>query len=209
MKTNEESVSIQKLQRRLIELTIASEAIIDSFVNALDLREHETEGHTERVAELTVRLAKLFDLTEIQLNDIKHGALLHDIGKMGIPDYVLQKPSSLDEEEWALMRKHPQIAYDLLAPVVYLHGALDIPFYHHEKWNGTGYPHGLNGEEIPLGARIFAVVDVWDALTSDRPYRKAWTKTEALDHIRSQSGIHFDPLVVERFLDLQKEESQE
>ena len=207
MKTNEDSVSIQGLQRRLIELTIASEAIIDSFVQALDLREHEAEGHTARVAELTVRLAKSFNLTEAQLNDIKHGALLHDIGKMGIPDYVLQKPSGLDDEEWTLMRKHPQIAYDLLSPVAYLNGALEIPFCHHEKWDGTGYPQGLSGEQIPLGARIFAVVDVWDALTSDRPYRKAWTKAEALEHILSQSGIHFDPVIVERFVDLQKKEN--
>jgi HD-GYP domain-containing protein (c-di-GMP phosphodiesterase class II) len=209
MKTNEDSVSIQNLQRRLIELTIASEAIIDSFVHALDLREREAEGHTARVAELTVRLAKTFNLMEAQLNDIKRGALLHDIGKMGIPDYVLQKPSALDDEEWALVRKHPQIAYDLLSPVAYLHGALDIPYYHHEKWNGTGYPQGLSGEQIPLGARIFAIVDVWDALTSDRPYRNAWTKPEALEHIHSQSGVHFDPLVVERFLELQKQENQE
>ena len=209
MKATEEPLTTHSLQRRLIELTIASEAIIDSFVHALDLREHEADGHTARVAELTVRLARAFNLTEAQLNDIKHGALLHDIGKMGIPDYVLQKPSALDEEEWAMMRKHPQIAYDLLSPVAYLHGALDIPYCHHEKWNGTGYPQHLSGEQIPLGARVFAVVDVWDALTSDRPYRKAWSKKDALEHIRLQSGDHFDPAVVERFLELQEKENQE
>ncbi len=209
MKTNEDLSSVQGLQRRLIELTIASEAIIDSFVGALDLREKEAKGHTQHVAELTVQLARSFNFAEAQLTEIKHGALLHDIGKMGIPDHILQKPSALDTEEWDLMRKHPQIAYDLLSPVVYLNAALDIPYYHHEKWDGSGYPEGLKGEKIPLAARIFAVVDVWDALTSERPYRRAWSKSQAMDHIRTQSGLHFDPVVAERFLSLHNKENQQ
>lgn len=200
MTTNDEQVPVQKLQRKMVELAIASDAIIESFVHALDLREGETEGHTHRVAELTVQFARSFNLEDAELTHIKHGALLHDIGKMGIPENILNKPGPLNNEEWTVMRKHPQYAYDLLSPVVYLHGALDIPLYHHEKWDGTGYLRGLKGEQIPLAARIFAVVDVWDALTSDRPYRKAWIKEKALEYIQSQSGWHFDPNVVMLFL---------
>src|SRR5581483_9371106 len=134
---------------------------------------------------------------------VRRGALLHDIGKMGVPDNILLKPGKLTDEEWEIMRRHPQYAFDLLTPISYLRRSLDIPFCHHEKWDGTGYPRGLKGEEIPLVARIFAVVDVWDAVTSDRPYRPAWTKDQALKHIQEQSGSHFDPRVVRTFLDMQ------
>jgi len=192
---------VQNLQRKMVELGIANDAIIDSFVHALDLREREAEGHTHRVAELTVRFARFFYDEESHLIHIRNGALLHDIGKMGISESILIKPGPLTEDEWAVMRKHPQYAYDLLSPVVYLHDALDIPLYHHEKWDGTGYPHGLKGEEIPLSARIFAVVDVYDALTSNRPYRSAWAKDKALEYIGSLTGSHFDPQVVQRFLE--------
>ena len=126
---------------------------------------------------------------------------MHDIGKMGVPDNILLKPGPLTEEEWEIMRKHPQFAYELLTPIDYLHQALDIPYSHHEKWDGTGYPRGLKGEEIPLAARIFAVVDVWDALTSERPYRPAWSREKAIEYIKTQSGVHFDPQVVEVFLE--------
>jgi HD-GYP domain-containing protein (c-di-GMP phosphodiesterase class II) len=130
----------------------------------------------------------------------RRGALLHDMGKLGVPDAILFKPDKLTNEEWALMNQHPQFTYNMLSPIAYLRPALDIPYCHHEKWDGTGYPRGLKGEQIPLAARIFAVVDVYDALTSDRPYRKAWEETEALEYIRTQSGHHFDPEVVEIFL---------
>ena len=201
MTSKGEQVPVQNLQRKMVELGIANDAIIDSFVHALDLREREAEGHTQRVAELTVRFARFFYDEESHLIHIRNGALLHDIGKMGIPESILTKPGPLTEEEWAVMRKHPQYAYDLLSPVVYLHDALDIPLYHHEKWDGSGYPHGLKGEEIPLSARIFAIVDVYDALTSNRPYRSAWAKDKALAYIESLAGSHFDPQVVQRFLE--------
>jgi HD-GYP domain-containing protein (c-di-GMP phosphodiesterase class II) len=147
-------------------------------------------------------MAKAFGIQENELTHIRHGALLHDMGKLGIPDSILQKPDQLTNEEWVVMRKHPQLAYELLYPIEYLRPALDIPYSHHEKWDGTGYPRGLKGEEIPLSARIFAIVDVWDAITSDRPYRPAYTIDQALSHIREQSGKHFDPQVVDVFFKL-------
>jgi HD-GYP domain-containing protein (c-di-GMP phosphodiesterase class II) len=138
-------------------------------------------------------------MSEEQLLYVRRGALLHDMGKLGIPDSILHKPDALTDEEWTIMRKHPQFAYDMLYPVEYLRPALDIPLCHHEKWDGSGYPRGLKGEEIPLAARLFAVVDVWDALTSDRPYRAAWTREQALEYIQAESGKHFDPTVVDLF----------
>lgn len=188
-----------KLQAAHSSLFNAYEATIEGWSRAMDLRDRETEGHSQRVTELTLRLAKAFGMNDAQLVDVRHGALLHDMGKIGIPDSILHKPAALSNEEWEIMRKHPQFAYDMLYSVEYLRGALDIPLCHHEKWDGSGYPRGLKGEEIPLAARIFAVADVWDALTSDRPYRAAWKKEEALDFIRAQSGQHFDPRVVELF----------
>jgi PAS domain S-box-containing protein len=191
------------LQRSNLELALAYDATIEGWSRALDLRDKETEGHTQRVTELTTQLAGAMGLSEAELVHVRRGALLHDMGKMGIPDDILLKPGKLTDEEWVTMRKHPQYAYAMLSPVAYLRPALDIPYCHHEKWDGTGYPRGLKGEQIPLAARIFAIVDVWDALTSDRPYRKAWTMEKALEHIKAASATHFDPQVVElsfRFL---------
>ncbi len=153
-----------------------------------------------RVSEMAVNLARAFSLSEEDLLQVRLGGLLHDIGKMGVPDKILHKPGPLTDEEWVVMKTHPRLAYDLLSPIRYLNRALDIPYCHHEKWDGTGYPRGLKGEQIPLVARIFAVVDVWDALTSNRPYRKAWSKEKTIEHIKSASGTHFDPLVVIAFL---------
>jgi putative nucleotidyltransferase with HDIG domain len=164
------------------------------------LRDKETEGHTQRVTEMAVKLARTFDLNDEELVQVRWGALLHDIGKMGVPDEILHKPGPLTDEEWAVMKKHPTFAYDMLSPIHYLRLALDIPHCHHERWDGTGYPQGLKGTQIPLVARIFAVVDVWDALNSDRPYRAAWTKEKAREYIRTASGTHFDPQVVDAFL---------
>ena len=130
---------------------------------------------------------------------LRRGGLLHDMGKMGVPDRILLKPGPLTDDEWAIMRQHPQFAYDMLSPIAYVRPALDIPYCHHEKWDGTGYPRGLKGEEIPLVARIFAVADVFDALTSDRPYRKGWPDEKVREHIKAASGTHFDPKVVEAF----------
>jgi HD-GYP domain-containing protein (c-di-GMP phosphodiesterase class II) len=148
---------------------------------------------------MTLRLAMAQGMDTQELIHIRRGALLHDMGKLGIPDSVLHKPDTFTDEEWAIMRRHPQLAYDMLYPVEYLRPALDIPYCHHEKWDGSGYPRGLKGDEIPLAARLFAVIDVWDALTSDRPYRRAWTNENALAYIKEQSGKHFDPEIVDLF----------
>jgi PAS domain S-box-containing protein len=188
------------IQRSNIELAMAYDATIEGWSRALDLRDHETEGHTQRVTEMTLKLAPLVGFRDSDLIHIRRGALLHDIGKMGVPDHILLKPSSLTEEEWVIMNQHPQFAYDLLRPISFLRDALRIPYAHHEKWDGTGYPRGLSGTQIPLEARLFAIVDNWDALTSDRPYRKKWTEEKTLQYIRDQSGKHFDPQLVEIFL---------
>jgi PAS domain S-box-containing protein/putative nucleotidyltransferase with HDIG domain len=187
------------LQRSNLELSLAYDATIKGWSRAMDLRDKETEGHTLRVTELTERLARAMDVSEAEIVHIRRGALLHDIGKMGVPDGILLKPDKLTDDEWVLMRKHPQFGFDMLAPITYLKPALDIPYYHHEKWDGSGYPRGLKGEQIPLAARLFAVVDVWDALRSDRPYREAWPEEKAQEYIHAESGKHFDPQVVKVF----------
>jgi putative nucleotidyltransferase with HDIG domain len=197
---------LDDLQRSNIELNLAYDSTIEGWSRALEMRDRETQGHSQRVAEMTLRLAKVMGLPEPDLVHIRRGALLHDIGKLGVPDSILLKDGSLNEEERDLIRKHPTIAYEMLAPITYLRLALDIPYYHHEKWNGSGYPRGLKGEDIPLAARIFAVVDVWDALTSDRPYRKAWSEAESLAYIQEQAGEYFDPQVVDAFLLLMGDE---
>ena len=187
-------------QRANVELALAYDVTLEGWSRALDLRDEETEGHSQRVTEMAVRLARRMGVDDADLVHLRRGALLHDIGKMGIPDSILLKPGPLSDEEWEVMRKHPAYAYELLSPIAFLHPALDIPYCHHEKWDGTGYPRGLKGEQIPLAARIFAVVDVWDALRSDRPYRNAWPMEKVQAHILSLSSSHFDPLVVEDFM---------
>ncbi|WP_322511895.1 HD domain-containing phosphohydrolase [Chloroflexus sp.] len=186
----------EQLRAANAELRAAYDETIEGWSRALDLRDRETEGHSRRVTELTVRIAARMGFSKDELLHVRRGALLHDIGKMGIPDAILLKPGPLNDEEWAIMRTHPTLAVELLRPIAFLAPALDIPWCHHEKWDGTGYPRGLRGEEIPLAARIFAVVDVYDALTSDRPYRAAWPRERALAYIREQAGRHFDPRVV-------------
>jgi putative nucleotidyltransferase with HDIG domain len=189
-----------ELLRSNYELRRAYDATIEGWSAALDLRDRETEGHTRRVTDLSVQLAKRMGFGKRDLVHVRRGALLHDIGKMGVPDRILLKPEALTEEEWAIMRMHPTYAYEMLKSITYLEPALEIPFSHHEKWDGTGYPQGLKGEEIPLAARIFAVVDVYDALTSDRPYRRGWPKEKVFEHIHALSGSHFDPQVANEFL---------
>ena len=188
------------LQQANTELTHAYEATIAGWSQAMDLRDKETEGHTLRVTALAERLARAIGINDDELIHFRRGGLLHDIGKIGVPDDILLNPDKLTDEELVHMKKHPQFAFDMLSPIAYLKPALDIPYCHHEKWDGSGYPRGLKGEEIPLTARIFAVVDVFDALTSDRPYRPAWTKRKTAAYIRQQAGIHFDPKVVDIFL---------
>jgi putative nucleotidyltransferase with HDIG domain len=196
----------EDLQRVNDDLSQAYDSTIEGWSYALDLRDKETEGHTQRVAKMTLALARAMGISEDELVHVRRGALLHDIGKMGVPDQILLKPGKLTDEEWTIMRMHPVYAYDLLSPIAYLQPALDIPYCHHEKWDGTGYPRGLSGEQIPFAARLFALVDVWDALRSDRPYRNGWPADKVIEHIRSQAGTHFDPSVVEVFLRLVAEE---
>lgn len=192
----------ENLQTANVDLVKAYDATIEGWSRALDLRDKETEGHSQRVAEMTVRLAREMGMKDEELVHIQRGSLLHDIGKMGIPDSILLKPAALTDDEWKIMCQHPLYAYQLLYPIAHLRPALDIPYCHHEKWDGSGYPRGLKGGQIPLAARIFAVVDVWDALSSERPYREAWEKEKILDYIADQSGSHFDPRVVEVFFRL-------
>jgi GAF domain-containing protein len=193
------SALFDSLEHSNAQLTKAYDATIEGWARALDLRERDTGDHARRVAALAVELAEQAGVTGEDLLHFRRGALLHDIGKVGIPDPILLKPGPLSEDEWAVMRQHPIYAYELLAPIAYLHPALDIPYCHHEKWDGTGYPNGLRGPAIPLAARLFAVVDVWDALRSDRPYRPAWPEARVLAHLHEQAGSHFDPQVVELF----------
>ncbi len=193
------------LQNKNVELEVAYNATIEGWSRALELRDKETQGHTDRVAELTLRLARAMGISEAELVHIHRGALLHDIGKMAIPDAILLKPGDLTEDEWKIMKRHPVIAYELLYPIAYLRPALDIPYNHHEKWDGSGYPRGLRGEDIPLAARIFSVVDVWDALTSQRPYRADWSYRDAYEYIRDQAGAYFDPAVARTFLKFMEE----
>jgi len=194
------AVLIEGLRRAEEELLISYDTSIEILSKTLDLRDHETEGHSLRVAETSLRIARLLGIDAESLVTLRRGALLHDIGKIGIPDAILLKPGPLDQEEIRIMREHPVIARDLLDDVPFLRGSIDVPWCHHERWDGMGYPRGLAAAAIPLPARIFAVVDVWDALTHDRPYRKAMTEREALDRIRAGSGNHFDPSVAHFFL---------
>lgn len=184
------------------ELAGAYDATLEGWSHALELRDKETDGHSRRVLEMTMKFSHALGINGAELQHIRRGALLHDIGKMGIPDSILQKPGELTDEEWEIMRKHPYYAYEMLSPIEYLRPALDIPYCHHEKWDGSGYPRGLKGEEIPLAARIFALADVWDALVSERPYSEAWPAEEAKKYIQEHSGTHFDPELVKIFLQL-------
>ena len=190
----------EALQQAHTSLQEAYDRTIEGWVLALDLRDRETEGHTQRVTEMTVRLARALGRSQEEIVHIRRGALLHDIGKMGIPDEILQKPGPLTDDEWVTMRKHPQYAYQMLAPISYLKQALIIPYYHHERWDGSGYPHKLRGEDIPLFARLFAVVDVWDALSSDRPYRKGLPPQEVMEYLQKEASRLFDPDIVPKFL---------
>ena len=196
------AIMFKELQISNIELNLAYDVTIEGLSRALDLRDKETEEHTRRVAEITMKLATALGVAEADLVHIRRGAILHDIGKVAIPDQILFKRGPLLEEEWKVMRRHPVIAVELLSPVNYLMPALDIPHWHHEKWNGTGYPDKLVKEQIPFSARLFAFADVYDALTSDRPYRAAWRRQDAIQYIESQSGQHFDPNMMPVFMGL-------
>jgi PAS domain S-box-containing protein len=198
----ENATLISDLQKSNILLARAYDSTLEGWSRAMDLRDKETEGHSQRVTEMTLQLATTMGVSGDELVHIRRGALLHDLGKLGVPDSILYKPDSLSKEEIAIMQRHPALAYEMLMPIEFLRPALDIPYCHHERWDGTGYPRGLKGEQTPLAARIFAVADVFDALTSDRPYRPAWSKDKAMEYIRNRSGIEFDPQVVAAFLQM-------
>jgi putative two-component system response regulator len=201
--------SEEKILQAHQELMEAYDATLQGWSKAMELKDRDTEGHSVRVTNMTVRLARSLGVCDDELVMIRYGAMLHDIGKIGIPDSILLKPGPLNTEEWEIMRKHPVYAYEMLSPVTYLRTALDIPYFHHERWDGSGYPLGLKGEEIPLSARIFAVIDVWDALSSDRPYRQRWEKQAVSEHIKKLSGTQFDPRVVTFFLEMQEKTPSE
>ncbi|HLF90898.1 MAG TPA: HD domain-containing phosphohydrolase [Anaerolineales bacterium] len=191
---------VRRLNRQIQEVY---EAFLEGWILGLELRDVETRRHAHRVTELSTEMAATMGIDESDIMYLRWGALLHDIGKIGVPDSILLKPGPLTPEEWVTMRKHTTYAYEMLSRVSFLGPAIEIPVFHHEKWDGTGYPNGLKGEQIPLSARIFAVVDVWDALNSKRPYREEpWEKEKILTLIREQSGKHFDPAVVRVFLEL-------
>jgi HD-GYP domain-containing protein (c-di-GMP phosphodiesterase class II) len=199
------AMMFREVQRANVELSLAYDATIEGLSRALDLRDKETEDHKRRVVETTIKLAIRMGVGGADLVHLRRGAILHDIGKVAIPDKILFKPGPLSDDEWMVMRRHPRIAVELLSPVGYLVPALVIPHWHHEKWDGTGYPDQLSGEEIPFAARLFSLVHVYDALISDRPYRHAWSKEEAFQYIRTQAGKHFDPQIAPEFLSFVKE----
>jgi HD-GYP domain-containing protein (c-di-GMP phosphodiesterase class II) len=199
----------EDLQKSSRELEQAYDRTLEGWSRALELRDRETEGHTRRAAEYTVALGRALGMSEDSLVHVRRGALLHDIGKLGIPDKILLKPGPLSEEEWSIMRLHPTYAHQLIEPIPYLRPALDIPYCHHEHWDGSGYPQGLKGEQIPLAARIFCVVDVWDAITSNRVYRPAWPLERARQYINQNAGVQFDPQVVEMFFKVVDERARE
>jgi HD-GYP domain-containing protein (c-di-GMP phosphodiesterase class II) len=189
-------------------MAAAYDATLLSLARAIDLRDREAEGHCERVTRLASSLARRLGMAAADLADFRYGVMLHDVGKLGVPEQILLKTEPLDETEWAALRCHPALACQMLGGIPYLAGALDVPMAHHERWDGSGYPLGLRGEQIPFGARIFAVVDVWDGVIHDRPQHSAWPLERASDYIRMNSGVQFDPLVVEEFLEMIREEAQ-
>jgi hypothetical protein len=196
------------LQRSNQEIRQAYDTTLEGWARALELRDRETEGHTRRVMKLTMQLARYMNVNDDDLVNIYRGVLLHDIGKMGVPDHILRKTGPLTDSEWVEMRKHPQYAFDLLSPIPYLRPALDIPYCHHEHWDASGYPRGLKGEQIPLSARVFSIVDIWDALLSNRPYRDAWPEEKVIQYIKDVSGTILDPKVVKAFLKMMSEDTE-
>ncbi len=189
----------ERHQKAMKELITAYATTLEGWIAALDLRDNETEQHSRRVMVATLEIAKAMGMSPDELIQIRRGALLHDIGKIGIPDSILHKPGPLSDVEWTVMRQHPDLALHMLSDTPFMDCAREIPYCHHERWDGSGYPRGLKGEEIPLAARIFAVVDVWDALMTDRPYRKAWNEMQVIQYLRENSGTLFDPSAVNAF----------
>lgn len=196
----------QELQRANLELLHTYDSTIDGWMRALGLKDKATEGHSYRLTELSLALARKLDFRDDDLIRLRRGALLHDIGKIGIPEAVLNKPNKLTDKEWKLMRLHPELGYEILAPIPFLQSAAEIAHYHHENWDGSGYPRGLMGESIPIFARIVAVCNVFDALVSEQPYRYAWAEKDALSYIEAHAGKQFDPAIVQAFLRFKTDE---
>lgn len=192
---------LRRLEKVNLQLRKSYDQTLQGWVQVMDIRHKETGTHSLRVTRMTVKLASLMGIEGDALTHIARGALMHDTGKVGIPDAILIKPGPLDEQELALMREHPVIARNLMHDIEFLKPSIDIPYSHHERWDGSGYPEGLKGEAIPLPARLFAVVDVYDALLEERVYKKGWAEDKTLEYIAAQSGIQFDPQVVQLFLD--------
>ena len=193
-------IAVKNLENSHFSLQKAYDETIEGWARVLDMRDKEIQGHSKRVRDLTISLAYQLDIPEDEIIHISRGALLHDLGKIALPDVILRKPGQLTDTEWAIMRKHPTYAFEMLSPIEYLRPALEIPYCHHEKWDGSGYPRGLRGTQIPRAARIFAVVDVWDACRSNRPYRPALSDIQTLQYIQGQSGAHFEPQIVEMLM---------
>lgn len=187
---------------RTRELADAYDTMLEGFARALELRDKETEGHSRRVTENTMKIAQKMGISGEALEDIRSGSILHDIGKISIPDKILHKPARLTVEEREIVEQHPETAYKLLLPITYLNKAIEIPFSHHEKWDGTGYPQKLKGKRIPVSARIFAIADVWDALSNDRPYHESWSREKIIRYFIDESGKHFDPEIMNIFLEM-------
>ncbi len=190
----------ESLEKSQNNLTSAYDETLSGWSLALELKDMETEGHTQRVTNMTVEFSRAYGIPEEEIIHIRRGAILHDIGKMGVPDSILQKPDKLTEEEWIIMRKHPENAYHMLKNIEYLKPALDIPYCHHERWDGNGYPRGLKGEEIPIAARLFSIVDAWDALSTNRPYRKGLTGLSTRNTITADKGTRYQPELVDFFM---------
>jgi HD-GYP domain-containing protein (c-di-GMP phosphodiesterase class II) len=199
--TNDNGIEItENLNISISDVLRAYDASLEVWSSALDMRNKEAKGHTHRVMEMAVNMAKLLGMQKEELINIRRGALLHDFGNLAVPESILLKKGELTLEDWLSIHMHPYIAYELLAPIEFLKPALDIPYRHHEHWDGSGYPRGLKGEEIPLAARMFSVVDVYDSMTSDRPYRPAWSKKDAMNYLQDMAGQQFDPSAVELFV---------
>ncbi len=203
----ERATQMRLSQQHHDELLEAYEATLAGWAKALEFKDKETEGHSERVTAMTERFGRALGLHGVALTHLRRGALLHDIGKMGIPGSILRKPGPLTEEEWGIMRRHVEYGGNMLSDIPFLRPAFDIPLYHHERWDGSGYPRGLKGELIPLPARLFAIVDVWDALLNDRPYRPAWPPEQVRAYLQEQAGIQFDPKLIKVFIGLLVQDS--
>lgn len=207
--TQEFNFMVERLQKARTDLVSAYDSTIEGWAKTLEARDHETLGHSHRVVNLTIKLARAMGIPEEYIIHVRRGTFLHDIGKLMIPDNILKKPGPLTEDEWIIIKKHPKAAYEFLKDIEFLEKAINIPYCHHERWDGGGYPRGLRGTDIPLEARIFTVVDTYDAIRSDRPYKQARSPEEAFQELKKGRGTQYDPDVVDTFIKIMREDSVE